>query len=457
MSAVDKTAQLPVIRTPPLTFGRLLIVYLVIVLLPYLWSLTQGLAWRGVYPGMVTLLNLGGFAAFLAQYPLSGRVESVTRRAGIDHGMWLHRRVGELLAVYFLLHPFLIVLPRYVLAPERASADIWTALAAAESTTGLYAWAIMIAWVLMARYRNRLGLGYEAWRISHGLGLVLVAILATHHVVTVGRHGRYDPWFDVLWIVLCSLAVAVVAYTYFVRPLLLQRRPFKVVEVSRASSSDWYLTIEKDGDFDFDFDAGQFVWINTTGNPFIRAEHPFSIASSPTDKKRISFVIRELGDYTRRLSSLQPGQRVFVDGPHGVFTLVGRKARGIALIAGGAGIGPILGILRQLRDLGESRPVRLVYGNRNLGQMVFQSEIAQTCTELADFRQILALEQPADSVDAHTGFIDRDMLARTFSSGARASWLFYVCGPPVMVEAVAAHLRALGVESDRVLFEQLAF
>ena len=163
-------------------------------------------------------------------------------------------------------------------------------------------------------------MSYEAWRISHGLGLIAVAILATWHAVTVGRHGVYNLWFDVMWITLCAVAVSTVAYTYFVRPVLQQRRPFKIVGLQKEGSSDWGLTIEKDGDFDFDFDGGQFVWINTSGNPYNRKEHPFSIASSPASLPKVEFLIRAAGDYTSNLDQLKPGQRVFVDGPHGAFT-----------------------------------------------------------------------------------------------------------------------------------------
>lgn len=448
---------LPASRQPPLTFGRLVTVYLVLTLVPYLWSLTQGLAYRGPYAAAVTLCNLTGLAALLAQFPLSGRLDAVTRHTGIDNGMRLHRLAGQVVGGYFLLHPLLIVLPRYGIAPQRATDDLWTALTAAESATGLYAWALMCIWVLVARFRNRLGISYEAWRISHGFGFVAVAILATLHAIDVGRHGRYDPWFDLLWIVLCTIAVAVTCNIYFVRPWLLGRRPFKVVEVRRVGASDWSLSIEKDGDFAFEFDAGQFVWLNTSGNPFVRAEHPFSIASSPAQPHRLSFIIRELGDYTRKLSALRVGQRVHVDGPHGVFTLVGRKASGIALIAGGAGIGPILGLLRQLRDLGETRPIRLLYGNRTLDQMVFQDEIGQAVGSLPDARQILVVERPAPGVDACRGIIDRALLDRLFEPEARRSWIFYVCGPPAMVEAVAGHLRDAGIDADRILYEQLAF
>jgi predicted ferric reductase len=451
------TLVLPAARQPPLTFGRLLAFYLLATFIPYTWTLTQGLQPRGPYESVLMLANVMGLAALLAQYPLAGRIDGVIRFTGIDNGMWLHRKAGEWVGLFFFLHPFLIALPRFLIAPERALGDIWSMFTASEAATGVYAWSLMGVWVLLAINRNRLGLSYEAWRISHGLGFVSVAILATHHAVTVGRHGRYDPWFDLLWIVLCSVAVAATAYTYFVRPFLQKTRPFRVVNVAKAGTSDWCLSIEKDGDFDFDFDAGQFVWINSTGNPFNRTEHPFSIASSPSSLPRVSFIIRELGDFTSHLDRLRAGQRVYVDGPHGVFTLTGRKAAGIALIAGGAGIGPILGILRQLDDLHDRRPIRLIYGNRRYDQMVFQDEISAFERGGLDFRQTLVLEQPAPGVSAAQGFIDRDLLAKSFTPDQVASWTFYVCGPPVMVDAVAGHLRRIGVPKRQILFEQLAF
>jgi predicted ferric reductase len=457
MMTSNNFAALPVLRQPPLTFGRLLLAYFLLAVIPYAWSLTQGLEYRGLYATIITALNIIGFTALLAQYPLSGRIDSVAQFTGIDNGMRLHRRAGEFTALFFFLHPFLILLPRFFIAPQKALGDTWKVFIAPESATGLFAWAIMGVWVLVAMNRKKIGMSYEAWRFSHGLGFVAVAILGTHHAVTVGRHGRYNAMFDLMWIVMCVVAVSVIAYTYFVRPFMLKRRPFKVVNSSKIGESDWELTIEKDGEFDFDFDAGQFLWINTSGNAFNRTEHPFSIASSPTTLPRISFVIRELGDYTSRLGQLRAGQKVYVDGPHGVFTLNGHKADGIGLIAGGAGIGPIMGILRQLNDLEERRPVRLVYGNRSFGQMVYQDEISAIADELPDFRQTLVLEQAEPGVTAEDGRISQDLLERQFDDAARKSWVFYVCGPPVMVEAVVKTLRKMDISEQQVLFEQLAF
>lgn len=453
-----QAALLPPTHRPPLTFGRMLLIYVLLALVPYVYSLAQGLEYRGIYVTLLTACNIAFFAALLSQYPLAGRINAVTKVTGLDNGMQLHRKAGQYIALFFFLHPFLIVAPRLIHAPQKTLGDLWSTFIAGEASTGVFAWAVMSVWVLMAMFKDKLKISYEAWRISHGLGFVGVIILGTHHAITVGRHGRYNALFDVMWIILAAVAVGIVAYTYFVRPMLQKKRPFKLVSAKRASTSDWALTIEKDGEFPFDFDAGQFLWINTSGNAFNRSEHPYSIASSPTSLPQVSFMVRELGDWSSNLEKLKPGQRVYVDGPHGVFTLNGRQASGIALIAGGAGIGPNLGILRQLVDLEESRPVRMIYGNRRFDQMCEQDEIKSYENKLPDFKQYLVLEAKENGVAAeHIGFIDKDFLENQFNEDQRNNWIFYVCGPPIMVDAVTDHLRALGVPEKQILFEQLSF
>ena len=444
-------------RRPPWAYRQLLFVYFAIAIVPYLWSVTQDLERRGPYATIIGALSIIGLMALLLQYALSGRLQSVTQYAGIDNGMRIHRKAGQLVALFFFLHPFLIILPRLTIAPQLFVDDLWRMLTSAEAQTGLYAWSLMSVWVLLAVFRDKLPMSYETWRVSHGLGLIAVAILATWHAVTVGRHGVYNTWFDVMWIVLCAVAVSTVAYTYFVRPVLQKRRPFRIVGLRKEGLSDWGLTIEKDGDFDFDFDGGQFVWINTSGNPFNRKEHPFSIASSPASLPKVEFLIRAAGDYTSNLDQLKPGQRVFVDGPHGAFTLTGRKAAGIGLIAGGCGIAAALGILRQTRDLGDSRPVRLVYGNRVAEQFVFQDEIEAMGKQLADFKQVLVLEEPEQGSTAYCGRLDSRILEKTFDSEDRAQWIYYVCGSQGMVEAVVKNLRQMGIPDKQILYEQLAF
>ena len=450
-------ALLPLIRKPPMTLRPILAVYLLLALIPWALSYTQGLEIRNWYTELVSLLTIVGMVLLLAQFVLTGRINAINYATGVDHAMFLHRKAGEILALLFFLHPFLIHLPRFFIAPELALNDLWLMFVDSESRTGLFAWALLCVWVLMSMFRDKLGMKYEMWRYSHALGFVAMIVLATHHAVTVGRHGRYNIWFDLLWVALCAIAVGAVIYTYFIRPAQVAKKPFKVKDCQKVGKDDWYLTVEKDGEFAFNFDAGQFCWLNATESIYNRAEHPFSIASSPAALPSVSFLVRDLGDFTSKLGErLEPGRRVYLDGPHGVFTLTARKARGIGLIAGGAGIGPILGILRQLRDIKDSRPIRLIYGNRTMDQMVFQDEIKALEAEL-EFDQTLVLLDPPPEFDGYKGVIDLEILDKTFTAEDRDAWDYFVCGPPVMVDAVAATLKDIGIPEKRILFERLGY
>jgi predicted ferric reductase len=458
----EKVGQLAAIKRSPMSFYSLVGIYFILILIPWALSYIEGLAIRGWYEELVTLLSISGMAMMLCQFTLlNGRVDAINNRIGVDNSMRVHNKAGEILGILFFLHPFLIGIPRFIVAPSFALDNLWVMFTSSESATGVYAWSLLIALVLMAIKKKKLNMSYEAWRYTHSVGFVAVIILATHHAVTVGRHGRYNAWFDTLWIVLCAIAVGVVLYVYFVRPRSVTKRPFKVVACKKGSTDDWYLTIEKDGDFDFDFDAGQFVWINTSKSAFQRNEHPFSIASSPRSLPHLSFVIRSLGDYTNQLHKLKSGQRVWVDGPHGVFTLNARNAQGIVLIAGGAGIGPIIGLLRELKGKGDMRPVRLLYGNRSMEQMMFVDELREMSTAL-NLQTTLILNDapevfPPEGFNGHTGFIDRQVIEQASTGHNNINWDYYICGPKPMVKAVEDHLHNMSISRDRILYEQLGF
>ena len=442
---------------PLLRPAVLIPLYVALVAVPWLLGLRSAhLPYRNLYTELVTILTLVGMAMLLAQFFLSGRIDPMARLTGVDEGLTWHRKMGEALALLFFLHPFLIHAPRFLLSKGFALAELWSMFSQPLVRTGLYAWGALITLVLVSMYRARTGLSYEAWRLSHGLAATAVAILATDHAMSVGRHVAFDLWFKSFWFGACAVAVGALVYSYLLRPLMRWRRPFRIVSCKAAGRSDWLLTIEKAGNFPFSFEAGQFAWLNIGNNPFSLIEHPFSIASAPSHLPRLQFIIRALGDFTGRLGDYRPGQRVYLDGPHGSFTLRQSGAQGLMFIAGGAGIGPILGLLRHLAASGDTRPVRLIYGNQTLDQMVAQEEIAGFSRHL-DFAQMLAVIEPPPGFTGHHGVIDRALLMDSVTPKDRPYWDHFICGPPRMVTAVADHLRALAVPVNRIIYEQLAF
>lgn len=432
--------------------------YWLLLAVPWLATRALEMDLKDTYSELLSVAWVVGMAAFFIQFALGGRIRRGSLFGNIDWSMARHKKVGKILGYLFFLHPFLILAPRFLMSWDEGVTSLVSALTAPSLLTGLIAWGLMLVFVLLAVFKQALPIRYEIWRLLHLAAFVGVAVLATLHVTQVGRHGQFQPAFNQLWWALLAGVLALTLYNHLFKPLRLKRMPFTLKSVEPVSRSDWQLTLEVPKGQTFDFEPGQFAWINTSESPFDVNDHPFSIASSRGDLPQLSFIIRDLGDYTGNLGSLHPGQQVYLDGPYGSMSLKDTaRADGVLLVAGGAGIGPMISLLRGLAEQGETRPVRLVYGNRSLDQMVLQEEIQSLERSMANFRQYRVCSESTDEPGIHAGVIDRAILDLSMQTGQRLNWAAHVCGPPAMVRSVQEDLKALGVPGRRIHYEQLAF
>jgi propane monooxygenase reductase subunit len=128
----------------------------------------------------------------------------------------------------------------------------------------------------------------------------------------------------------------------------------------------------------------------------------------------------------------------------------------LVFVGGGAGLAPILALLRTLAERGIQRKATFFYGARTRSDLCFEAELRGLEDRLPNFRYLPALSEPAedDVWDGETGLIT-DVLKRHASdlTGAHA----YVCGPPPMVEAALPLLAALGVEEKRIYYDKFTF
>lgn len=433
----------------------LIILYGAIILAPLVLSAFRIREPRLFLDELASGAGMVAFAIILVDFTLSGRFRAISRKAGMDITMRAHQLLARTALAAALVHPFLY-------RGERDASYPWDTTRVLTITTdfnllwtGIIAWLLLPSLVFLALSRGEPNYRYEAWRWMHGIGAVLVAGMVLDHTLRAGRYAA-DPVVSGYWIVLSGIAALSLLWVYVLVPLRQRRRPWRVVAVEKEAERIWNVEVAPDGHGGMDYEAGQFAWLNLGASPFRHRENPFSIASAPASGTNLLFLIKELGDTTSALGKLKPGSVAYVDGPHGSLTLGDDKVSGVGLIAGGIGIAPLIGIMRQLSLTDDPRPCTLLYADRNPDQIVHRDEL-EVMSQRPGMDVVYVFDVPPDDWTGETGHIDKALLSRHFDASALRDWIFVLCGPPPMLDAVEDALIRLDVAPNRILSERFDY
>jgi propane monooxygenase reductase component len=201
---------------------------------------------------------------------------------------------------------------------------------------------------------------------------------------------------------------------------------------------------------EFKFFPGQYVDIAVPGTDEVRS---FSMANtSARESGQLEFIIKIYPDglFSHFLDTkVQVGDRLKLSGPFGVFTLRDAPDTDLIFVGGGAGMAPILCLLRSMAERGIDRKAVYYYGARRRADLCFEPELRALEQALPGFRYVPALSE--DEWAGETGLIT-DVVARHEAGLSRAH--AYVCGPPPMVEAAVPLLARLGVAEKHVYFDK---
>ena len=334
-----------------------LLVYLTFILAP-LFALLAGShpPARNFWTEFSVALGYSGLAMMGLQFGLTARFRYVTEPWGEDVIYHFHRQISLIAVGLVVAHPvILVVVQPELLAPSNM---LDAPLSAYFAFLSIFS---VIALVVAALWRAALKIRYETWHLTH-IALALVAVVAGVVHMVGSSFYLVDPWKRALWIGLTMFWIGLLLYVRIVKPLFMLRRPYRISEVRKERGDTTTLVMQPDGHPGFRFSPGQFGWLTLWGSPFRITGHPFSFSSSAaaTDG-RVEMTIRNLGDFTSEIPKVPVGQRVYLDGPYGAFT-IGNPADMHVLIAGGIGVTPMMSMIRTLADQGDKRPVVLLYG-----------------------------------------------------------------------------------------------
>jgi predicted ferric reductase len=427
-----------------------LIGYLFFVLAP-LFALLAG-RWptvRDFWTEFSVAIAYSGLAMMGLQFGLTARFRYVTEPWGEDVIYYFHRHVSQIAVGLVVIHPVIMFFtqPQLLALPDPFEVP-WGAVFAFISVFAL------IVLVITALWRAELGIPYEIWHLSH-IALAVIAVVGGFLHMVGWSFYLTDPWKQALWFGLALAWLALIVYARLLRPLFLLRRPYRVAEVRAERGESTTIVMRPDGHAGFRFRPGQFGWLTVWGSPFRITANPFSFSSSAeASGGQVEMTIRKLGDFSGGADRIPVGQRVYLDGPYGAFT-IGNPADMHVLIAGGVGITPMMSMIRTLADRRDTRPVILLYGNKDWDSATFREELEAMKTRL-DLKVVHVLAKPPDNWTGEQGYIDAALLRRHLPAGF-ADHEYFICGPGPMMDAVEGALRELDVPISKYHSERYSF
>jgi NAD(P)H-flavin reductase len=201
----------------------------------------------------------------------------------------------------------------------------------------------------------------------------------------------------------------------------------------------------------FTFRPGQFAEVSVFGY----GEAPFCICSSPTRKENFQFTVRTVGELTRALHALGPGDEVGVRAPLGNEFLCERFApekvvaeRNVLFIGGGIGLPPLRSLIWYMLDQrNRFKRIQILYGARTPTDLVYKDEL-----KMWGSRQDVEFHVTVDR--AEPGWTGNVGIVSTLFEKVKIEpqgTMAFLCGPPVMIRFVMQDLLAMGFAEDAIV------
>lgn len=219
------------------------------------------------------------------------------------------------------------------------------------------------------------------------------------------------------------------------------------------------LRLSVGGGDEFRFHPGQYVDIGIPGSDEHRS---FSMANLPRNhESELEFIIKRYpgGRFSGLLEEgLGVGDSLETTGPYGTFTLRASSDRRLVFIGGGAGMAPILALLRQIAAKEEfDREVVFYYGARTEADLFHLDELREIGSRIPCFRFVPCLSDSAGVDWDAIGFDGYLGIVTTIVDGSEAGLSeadVYMCGPPPMIDAGIAMLDSRSVPQEQIFYDK---
>jgi len=398
------------------------------------------------------LTNAGRITGLLTGYlvvvllALMARVPALERGVGTDRLARWHAMAGRYTVCLAVAHTVLIIWGYSITAHQNVVRQTGSFLISypdvlmATVAIGL----LVMVGITSARAARR-RVSYETWHFVHLYTYLAIALAFSHQFATGADFVTNRP-ARLLWSTMYLVVAALLVWFRLVRPIVQAvRHQLRVVEVRRESSdtvSVWISGRELDR---LGVEPGQFFRWRFLTRGMWWAANPYSLSAPPLEKM-LRITVKVAGDHSRSLLELQPGTRVFAEGPFGAFTSARRRKRKVLLIAGGVGITPIRALFESLP--GGPGDLTLVYRASQAGDVVFRNELESIAGQRGA-RMLYVFGRRGNG--RRPDPLNAGELRRVVPQLGEHD--VYLCGPPGMTEHARTELRRAGVSRRQIHHE----
>jgi len=179
--------------------------------------------------------------------------------------------------------------------------------------------------------------------------------------------------------------------------------------------------------------------------------HHFSIVNSPNQGGVLALTTRlrlEQSLFKRTLNEANVGDEVEIGKIAGTFLLPEDISKPIVLIALGIGITPFVSMLRWAFEEKMDYKFTLIYSDNEVKSMAFFEELKKMEADHDNLKLIASVTRD-EGWDGEKRHVDGDFV-KEYLGQDFADHIYYVSGPPAVVEAVSASLKQAGVLESNV-------
>lgn len=356
---------------------------------------------------------------------------------GLDHLYHLHIKAGKMSFFFILAHPLLLAIGGFLGGGTILTIWNWGSTAV---LVGIFSLVAIIILTILSVYAH---LKHQRWVAVHRLFGWIVPLLFIHALLSKSQLTTIRPLFIYI-MTIGSLGFAAFLYRSVFSTFIRKYR-YEIAEVHKVNESVTELVLKPLG-VPLIYNSGQYAYMSLRSKGLDGEAHPYSFTTA-NNGPYIRFAIKELGDDTANMKWLQPGIKVFLEGPHGSFSYQNSKATSQVWIAGGVGITPFLSMARSLTPGGKHR-IHLFYAADKLQDAVFLSELIAIHKTIPDNFEFTLVNRE------WSGFVTIEVLSEYIKDFKKDD--YFICGSPLMLKKLKFDLAIKGVSKKNIFTEEFS-